>query len=128
MNDRTIAGKGPLTDADRARIDDLAQRGFSQGRIAQLLKKHPSTVQWYMYTAGLKAPGPAPETSKVYVRNGVTVRTFSAEEDAFIQALRIQEYSFQEIAELSSKRFNARRTGHSVRCRLIMLAAREDAA
>lgn len=121
-------GRGRLTDQDRERIEELATSGLKAGRIAQLIKKHPATVSGYMYKTGLKAPGPAPLVAKVYVRNGITVRQFCAEEDAFIEALRIQDFHLKKIAELVSKRFGAQRTEHSIRVRLIMLAAREEAA
>jgi|SRR5579859_4152091 len=121
-------GSGKLTDADRTQIEVLAEKGLSSGQIAQRLRRHQSTVQWFMYRNGLVAPKPLPEGRRLtYTRNGRTVTRYSQEEDAFIQALRLQGFNIPKIAELSSKRFNIDRKHHSVRCRLIMLAAREDA-
>lgn len=119
--------RGRLTDAERARIIELAEGGASSCAIARELNRHQSSVGWLLYSEGLRAPKPA-ENPKPYQRGGVTVQRFSAEEDAFIEALRTQEYSVSKIAELSSKRFEIRRTAHAVRCRLVMLAAREEAA
>lgn len=122
-------GSGRLTDTDHARIEELAEKGLSSGQIAQRLRRHQSTVQWFMYRNGLVAPKPMPEGRQVtYMRNGRTVTRYTQEEDAFIQALRLQGLDIAEIAELSSKRFNIDRKHHSVRCRLIMLGAREDEA
>jgi hypothetical protein len=121
-------GRGRLTDEDRVRIQDLADRGLSAGRIAQMIKRHQSTVYWYMISNGLSAPRPAPLKPASYVRNGRTVRHFSADEDAFILALRTQGFPFQKIAHAANTRFDTERTAHSVQVRLIMLASREDAA
>jgi len=119
--------RGRLTDADRARIHELAERGLKAGRIARIIKRHPSTVQWFMYSQGLSAPASV-EKPFSYVRNGRTVHRFTSHEDAFIEALRIQDYSYEEIARNASKRFGTERSAHVVKCRLIMLASREDAA
>ena len=124
----TVHGRGRLTDEDRARIEELAAKKLTAGRIGQIIKKHPSTVQWFMYTTGLRAPAPAPQKATSYVRNGITVRRFSADEDVFIQALRVQDYTLEQIAEYASTRFDTHRSAHAVKVRLIMLSAREDAA
>lgn len=123
-----IHGRGPLTDEDRTRIHELAAQGFKAFRIARLIKRHPATVHWFMYTQGLTAPSYNPNRPMSYVRNGKTVHLFSPEEDAFIEALRIQDFTFDQIADLASKRFGITRSGHTMQCRLIMLAAREEAA
>lgn len=114
-----------LSEGDRARITDLAEKGLTSGRIAQMTGWHPSTVAWFMYCHGLKAPTRRPP-ARPYERRGVVVRQYSREEDAFISVLRVQGYSYQKIAELSSKRFAAARKWGSIRNRLIMLAAIED--
>lgn len=123
-----VYGRGPLTDENRASIHDLAAKGMKAHRIARLIKRHPATVHWFMYTQGLTAPRHNPNRPASYVRNGKTVYLFSPEEDAFIEALRIQDFTFDQIADLANKRFGITRTGHTMQCRLIMLAAREDAA
>lgn len=121
-----VHGSGHLTDSDRAQIHDLAEQGLKPGQIAQRLRRHPSTVQWFMYTNGLTAPKPLPEGRRTsYLRGPLTVYRYTDEEDVFIEALRIQNFDCTEIARLSSKRFNIRRGHHSIRCRLKMLASRE---
>lgn len=117
---------GGLSEECQARIFELAERGWAASRIARDLRKHPSTVQWFMYRSGLKAP--EYRKTEPYYRGGRLVVPFSPEEDAFIVALRVQDYSPRKIAELASKRFGHDRNNHTVRCRLVMLAAREDAA
>jgi hypothetical protein len=124
----TVHGRGRLTDDDRIRIDELAEQGMTAGAIAAQIKRHPSTVQWYMYSSGLKAPAPTPDAPKSYMRNGKLVHRFTGTEDALIQALRLQGFGLELIAEQCCKRFGTARTAHTIKCRLIMLAAREDVA
>jgi hypothetical protein len=122
-------GSGRLTNADHDRIHELAAKGLKAGQIAQQLGRHQSTVQWYMYCQGLHAPKPHIEGRKLqYQRGAFIVTRFSTEEDAFIQALRVQGFGCVKIAELSSKRFDIDRKHHSVRCRLIMLSSLEETA
>jgi hypothetical protein len=113
-----------MIEADRQRIEELAAKNFSCGRIASLIGRHPSTVKWFMYCNGLSAPKKL-EKPKMYVRNGVRVHRFTDEEDIFIEALRIQSYTPAQIATASAARFGTERKHHSIRCRLKMLAARE---
>lgn len=113
-----------LTQPDHRRIDELAAQGHNARRIAQLIGRHPSTVHWYMYCNGLSVPKKQ-ETPITYVRNGVRVHRFTDEEDVFIQALRLQDYTPEEIAKHAAARFGTERKHHSIRCRLKMLAARE---
>lgn len=117
---------GGLSDADHAEIYRLADKGWSANRIAVKISKHPATVQWFMYCAGLSAP--QYRNTKPYYRNGRLVTPFTPDEDAFIEALRIQDYHLDKIAEVASKRFGGQRTSHTIRCRLIMLAARHELA
>lgn len=117
---------GGLGEDDHERIYDLStRRGWKPGRIAREIEKHPATVQWFMYREGLIAPTGRQFTP--YLRNGKLVAPFTREEDAFIQALRVQDYGTTKIAELTSKRFGHTRGVHSVHVRLTMLAAREGA-
>lgn len=112
-----------LSHADHERITELAGRGFKSGRIAQILGYKKGTIAWFMYSRGLKVPIAGRPPARHYSRNGVIVCQYSAEEDAFIQALRIQGYKHPKIAELATKRFGVRRTRGSVSNRLLMLAA-----
>jgi hypothetical protein len=113
-----------MTNADRQRIEELAAKKFSCGRIAKLINRHPSTVKWFMYCNGLSAPRKL-EQPKMYVRGGVRVHRFTDEEDTFIEALRVQHFTPAEIAAAAAARFGTERKHHSIRCRLKMLAARE---
>jgi hypothetical protein len=124
----TVHGRGRLTDDDRVRIDELAEQGMKAGAIAARIKRHPSTVQWYMYSSGLQAPSAAPEKPASFMRNGKIVHRFTHGEDVLIQTLRLQGFSTELIAEQCCKRFATARTPHTIKCRLIMLAAREDVA
>jgi len=113
-----------MTDADRQRIEQLAEKNFSVGRIARLIGRHPSTVNWFMYCNGLRAPKKL-EKPITYMRGGVRVHRFTDEEDTFIEALRIQDFTPEEIARHAAARFGTERKHHSIRCRLKMLAARD---
>lgn len=113
-----------MTASDHRRIEELAAKKFSCGRIAQLINRHKSTVKWFMYCNGLSAPKKL-ERPKMYVRRGVRVHRFTDEEDVFIEALRIQGCTPDAIAGAASARFGTERKHHSIRCRLKMLAARE---
>jgi len=116
---------GGLSADDHAEISDRAERGQKAQQIARAIGKHPSTVQWFMYSAGLAAPRQR-DNPEPYLRGGRIVRPYSREEDAFIEALRIQDYSLAKIAELTNKRFATERSYHTIQMRLIMLAARES--
>lgn len=126
MGDGGSMGSGKLTSRDHAEIERLAGEGWKAGKIARHLGRHPATVQWYMYTQGLQAPRPAAEKPRSYMRGGRVVRHFSADEDVFMEALRVQDFSFREIAEYVNKRFGTERSAHTIKCRLIMLSARDD--
>lgn len=118
------AGHGQLTDADRERIEELAGRGWKAGRIAQVIKRHQSTVQWFMYTHALLAPKQT-DTPKVYVRNGIKVQGFSRAEDAYIEELRKKGLDCIQIAAAATERFGGKRSHHTIRCRLKMLGSIE---
>ncbi|MGX9145887.1 hypothetical protein [Mesorhizobium sp. 128a] len=117
---------GGLSADDHERIHELAARGWKSTRIAREIEKHPGTVQWFMYRHGLKAPSYG--RTKSSFRNGREVKPFSPEEDAFITALRVQDYTPKQIADLSTRRFGHQRSNHTIACRLVMLAARDDGA
>lgn len=114
-----------MTATDRQQIEELAAKRFSCGRIAKLIGRHPSTVKWFMYCNGLSAPKKL-DQPKMYVRGDVRVHRFTDEEDTFIQALRLQGSKPEEIAMRASIRFGTERKHHSIRCRLKMLAARDE--
>lgn len=117
-------GSGRLTPADHERIRELAARGLGPQLIAEELGRHQSTVNWFMYVDGLRAPRQI-DAPKSYMRGGRLVHRFTALEDAYIDALRVQDFGLTAIARLTSARFGTARNPHTIRCRLVMLAARE---
>jgi hypothetical protein len=116
---------GGLSDADHASIQQLAEKGWKSSRIAQRLKKNSGTVYWYMLRNGLveREATRVQTPAQPYKRGGHWVYPYSAEEDAFIEALRVQDYSFKKIAEIATKRFGKPRNHHSIFVRLTILAA-----
>jgi hypothetical protein len=116
---------GGLSDEHRATIERLAERGWKANRIARDLQKHPATVQWYMYRAGLAAPQYG--NQKPYMRGDRLVVPFSPEEDAFIEQLRVEGVPTRQIAVRTKQKFGNDRSFHTIECRLVMLAARECA-
>lgn len=119
--------RGRLSEAEIATIAELGERGLNAGQIAlRLGGRSASTIYWRLLLLGLAKPK-QPAASKPYLRKGVLITPFSAEEDAFIRALRVQDYSTPKIAELCTKRCGHRRTAHSVHVRLVMLSAYDEA-
>lgn len=118
---------GGLTDAHRERIAALIEEGWKAPSIAREIRKHPSTVQWYLYASGLRAPEHRPN-AQPYRRGERWVYPFSPGEDALIEILRTEGLGFGAIAEQASARFGTVRSYHTIRCRLVMLGARDDDA
>ncbi len=117
---------GRLTPDERTEIERLAERHWPTTRIAERLGRHPSTVGFYRATHGL---GPAAGARKGNCRRGgLEVRGFTAEEDAFIQALRCHGYSTGKIAAFDAERFGYARSASTISVRLRMLASWETAA
>ena len=121
MADRTCV-RGRLSGAERERIAELAERGLTPGQIALRLNRLPATVNFHMVTNGLRAPV---DRARAYVRGASAVRSFSADEDAFITALRCQSYKYHEILAVCAKRFGHSRTPAAIGIRLRMLASRD---
>lgn len=112
--------RGRLSREERVVIEELVDKGFLAGQIAGRLNRHPSTINFAMHCAGLKQP--VPRSVAYQRRDGSKVKSFGADEDTFIQALRCQNYTCAKIAEMSSKRFGHRRSAATVGVRLKMLA------
>ena len=115
--------RGKLSSDEECEIITLAERRLTPGQIARRINRHPGTVNFAMHRLGARTLA---EREFEYERNGVTVHSFSREEDAWITALRIQGYSITKIAELGTKRFGHPRTPATISMRLTMLANRED--
>lgn len=114
-----------LTAADHQIIEQLVGEGLNAHAIGKRIEKHPSTVQWFMYSSGLQAPKQT-TTPKVYVRNGRQVRGFSIDEDAYVVELRKLGKFPREIAIHVNARFANQRSHHTIHCRLKMLAGVEE--
>ncbi len=117
-----------LTEDDKEVIRQFAEQGLGPDRIAKVVKRHPSTVNWFMYRDGLKAARPAPATQLTYVRNGYTVYRYTDAEDEFIEKMRTGGAGPTAIARAASERFGTSRTAHGISVRLTMLAGRDEAA
>ena len=117
-----------MTESDHRRIEELAEKKFSVGRIAQLIDRHPSTVQCYMYCNGMRARKKLESKPVTYVRgDGVRVHRFTDEEDTSSSkrcGFRTSRLTRSFPAGVGA-RFGTERKHHSIRCRLKMLAARE---
>ena len=118
----TVTGR--MTAAEDQMVLQLAERGWTVGRIAMKLNRHKATINWAMYRLGLKAPKPM---QFEYVRNGRLVRSFSTDEDARIEELRMQGLSWRKIADDLAGMTGHQRTPASIGTRLKMLACLDDA-
>lgn len=116
-----------LTEADKERIRELAGEGMRAHRIAKLIGRNGSTVNWFMYSDGLIVPKQI-GGARSYIRNGREVHLFTVDEDAFIEHQRRLGSSFVEIAKLHKAAFGIERRPTVIRNRLVMLASIEDAA
>ena len=58
-----------------------------------------------------------------YKRGNHWVYPYSPEKDAFIEALRVPDYTLKQIADLATKRFGKPRNHHSIFVRRTLLAA-----
>lgn len=117
--------RGLMSKAELAQTEALAARGFTAGRIAQRLNRHPATVSYAMHRLGLRV---LKQRQFSYIRNGVLVKSFTAEEDAALTSLRIAGVAVAKIADELTVRFGHRRSAHSVNMRLVMLSNVEAAA
>lgn len=120
--------RGRLSPTERAQIEAMGAAGLRASTIARRLDRSIMVVNWTLTRLGLRAP-----LARVhaYARNGVPVRSFSAEEDAFIEAQRLAGASCASIGRACGERFGHPRSHATISYRLAGLAARaemEDAA
>lgn len=120
--------RGPMTDAERAEIDRLAQtlKNPKPGEVARRLNRHVATVCWYMMNKGYLRRRLIYSNTPPYKRRGRTVYRYTEPEDRRIIALRIEGMDARQIAEIVSSEFGRPRTGHSIDVRLKILAAYEN--
>lgn len=121
---------GGLSDADRERIRELADKGWKSSRIARSIEKNSGTVYWFMLRHGLVERDSlrVQKPAKAYKRGGRWVHPYCREEDACIEALRVQGFSLKQIADHATKRFGKPRTAHGIMVRLTILSAGEATA
>jgi len=124
----TLRAGTVLTDDIRQRIESLVatMKKPTAGKIARQLGLKNGTVYWYMLTRGLVSRKPASYAQKPYTRNGRTIHPYAPEHDAMLLAMRIDDKSFQAIADALTERFGIPRNAHSVHNRAVMLAAVDD--
>lgn len=115
--------RGKFSPEENALVTELAERGLTAGQIAYRMNRHPSTINFAMHRIGLKPPQST--VRKPYSRRGRPVRSFTPEEDAFIEAMRCQGFSSCAIARLCNEKFGYARAAHTIRVRLQMLANKE---
>lgn len=118
----TVTGR--LTDAERDQIVHMAELGMRATQIARVLQRHPGTINFAMHALGVARL--TLRRCKPYNRNGREVHSFSADEDAWITALRIQGYSTPKIATLATLRWGHPRNAATIGIRLKMLANAEE--
>lgn len=116
--------RGPLTREERTQICELVDRGLLASAISRRLRRSKNTVYYHMLVNGFVEP--RQRAQRVVSRGGRILRPFSNDEDEYIQELRVLGLSFCRISHRTSHRFGARST-HSVRSRLLLLAARSEA-
>jgi hypothetical protein len=124
MNDVTV--RGPMSEAELERSAELFQNGYSTGRIAALLGRHRSTVNWALQRMGLKPPQMLER--RAFLRKGREVRPFTREEDELLLRRRREGVPYRAILEEMEQRFGYRRMQNTVRMRLIQLENLAEAA
>ncbi len=117
---------GRMTQDERTMIDQLADAGLRCVQISRHLKRHPTTIYFYMATHGHIRR--IAQRHVEYRRNGGVVKPFSPREDQFIEELRCQQISIGQIADRCREQFGHRRTPQTVGTRLRMLASAAEAA
>lgn len=113
-----------MTDAERMRIEAMAERGHRAVAIGRAINRKTATVRWYLYTIGKVAPSrvPYPPTC---MRNGRLVHRFSRDEDAVLLSMRRRGDKCEAIANECNRRFETNRTASSVHARLVIIAREE---
>jgi hypothetical protein len=127
LQDAPAIVKGRLSPDELATVEQLSQRGWKAGRIAQKLNRHPGTINFAMHSMGLKAPKPIKPFSCVR-KNGVVVHSFDAAEDAMLESTRLTGAVCREIAEASLAQFGRKRSAATINIRLKMLANKAEGA
>lgn len=119
--------RGRMTADELCQLDTLADRGMGPAEVARRLNRHPATIAWQFIIRGHKEFKPRAAIPDSYKRGSVTVIRFKPEEDAFIEAKRVQGFNCAEICDFVREKFGHRRSPHTILMRLKVLACAEAA-
>jgi hypothetical protein len=119
-----IARSGRLDQAERDFIEEKAGLRWPTMRIARALRRHPSTIHFYLVSHYLK-PASGHRIGS-YVRRGRQVHGFTEDEDVFLEAACIAGHSLKTLAGIWPKRFGRPRSVNTLSIRLKWLASRDD--
>ena len=123
--------KRRLSDEQIDVMAGLRERGWSLARISEYFAERGTVVSagsiaWQCLRVGADVPlrlqGSTFQPTEDYVRNGHTVRPYSAADDALLLALDCQNFPIAVIARRMDRKAN------SIRGRLMTLARREARA
>jgi hypothetical protein len=112
-----------VNDELREQIIELGEVGKPTLLIVRKLKLHKSTVHYHLVKAGVKVPVPRQFS---FTRRGVEVRSFSSDEDRYIEELSMAGKQTTEIARMVTERFGYRRNANTVGIRLVQIANRDE--
>lgn len=120
-----------LTDHQVHAICVEREAGATLETIAKRYGVTASAIRWRCLANGAERPGlktrPTPFGAPSHVRGGIKVNIFTAEEDALIRALALQDYRPFQIAAVLTKRWPDRpRKPHTITARLATLARWEE--
>ena len=113
-----------VDDKKRERIIEMGEAGKPTALIARKLELTRSTVHYHLVLAGIKAPA---ERQFDFMRGANRVRSFSSEEDRYLEQLSMEGRRSTDIARLVSERFGHPRKSNTVRIRLVQIANRQEA-
>lgn len=117
--------RGRLSVPEHQDVAAVHDRGLTSGQIAVRLNRHQGTISNELVRIGARPPQQC--RTKTYRRGSSIVKPFSPEEDIWIEALRVQGYTWAKIGELCRKRYGHARTPATIGTRLRQLAARNAA-
>lgn len=118
-----MARRSNLTQAEKDCAIHLTERGFKAHEVARSLRCSIGSVNWTLLRAGVMRPGfkPRAPDGRVQLRNGHTVRRFTADEDRQLLELEAQGLTWSEMGRRLGRRPN------SIGGRLATLARHEEA-
>lgn len=115
---------GKLSEAEKEQIAEMGEAGKPTQLIARKLGRTPSTVHYHLVLAGVKKPV---ERQFSHRRGGHEVRSFSPEEDRYIEEQRQAGKNPTQIGRMLGERFGYPRASNTVAIRLVQIANRAEA-